>query len=70
VIVARYMSTHAIKTELQAVLGEIEPEKKWHGGTTVRELADFALDTLDRSSPDLRVQRAIELADAVRPRLN
>jgi hypothetical protein len=63
------MSTHAIKTELLRVLAEISPNRRWPKRVTVRFLADFALDTLDRSSPDPRVQRALELADAVTPRL-
>jgi hypothetical protein len=67
---ARYMSTHAIKTELRDLLGSIAPQKKWPGGVSVKTLADFALDSLDRSSRDQDVQRALDLADAVTPRLN
>jgi hypothetical protein len=64
------MSTHAIKTELMQLLIEIVPDQKWPKRVTVRALADFALDRLDGSSADPRVERALELAGAVRPRLN
>jgi hypothetical protein len=67
---ARYMSTHAIKSELQSVLVELSPDKRWSKRATVRQLADFALDRLDRDSSDTRVRRAIELAEAVIPRLS
>jgi hypothetical protein len=67
---ARYMSTHAIKSELQSVLVELSPDKSWSKRVTVRQLADFALDTLDRDSSNTRVRRAIELAEAVTPRLS
>jgi hypothetical protein len=67
---ARHMSTHAIKSELLSVLAGLSPDKTWSKRATVRQLADFALDTLDRDSSDTRVQRAIELAEAVMPRLS
>jgi hypothetical protein len=66
---ARYMSTHAIKTELHELLGSLAPEKTWSKRVTVKTLAEFALDSFDRSSTQRDVQRALELADAVTPRL-
>jgi hypothetical protein len=70
VTTARYMSTHAIKSELLSVLVELLPDTSWSKRASVKQLADFALDTLDRDSSDPRVRRAIELAAAVMPRLS
>ena len=65
----REMSTHAIKTELHALLVELRPDQKWHKRTRALDLVEFALDDLPVESDDARVQRARELAHVVMPRL-
>ncbi|MFJ6565739.1 hypothetical protein ACIQMV_39105 [Streptomyces sp. NPDC091412] len=62
---AEYMSTHAIKTELRTLIGELAPEVAWSKRVTVTELAVWAVAQLDADSHDPRVQRARELAQVI-----
>jgi hypothetical protein len=66
---AAYMSTHAIKTELEALLREIRPEHVWHKRSRAKDFADFALAQFKADSADARERRAVEPATVVRPRL-
>ncbi len=61
-IKAAWMSTHAVKTELQALLRELVPEKTWRKRSGIVEMSDFAVHNLDATSTDPKVQRALELA--------
>jgi uncharacterized protein DUF6228 len=56
------MSTHAIKTELAALLPEVAPDKAWHKRSTISEMSDWAIHHLDAGSTDANTQRALELA--------
>jgi hypothetical protein len=60
------MSTPMIKGELQALLGDLAPGKKWPKRTRLRDLCDFAVATFSASSEDARQLRALELAHALR----
>lgn len=62
---AEYMSTHAIKTELRALLGEPAPDVAWSRRVTVTELSTWAVSHLRADSPDRRVHRARELAQVI-----
>lgn len=58
------MSTPMIKGELQALLIELVPGKKWPKSTRLRDLCDFAVATFTPDSPDARQLRALELASS------
>jgi len=60
------MSTPMIKGELQALLVELAPEKKWPKRTPLRDLCDFAVASFSASSEDARQLRALELAHVIR----
>lgn len=64
-IKAEYMSTHAIKSELRGLIGELAPGVVWSKRVTVTELAGWAVSQLDADSCDPRVQRARELAQVI-----
>ncbi len=60
------MSTPMIKGELQGLLTELVPAKRWPKRTRLKDLCDFTVETFDRNSTDPRVTRALELADTLR----
>jgi hypothetical protein len=59
---ARYMSTHAIKSELATVLAEMRPRRTWSKRATLAEMSACAIAEIDDKSTDTRCQRALELA--------
>jgi hypothetical protein len=58
----QWMSTHAIKTELLSLLKVLAPRKAWSKRAGVVEISDWTVHNLESTSPDRRVERALELA--------
>jgi hypothetical protein len=64
-LAASSLSTHAQKTELRRLLGEIRPLKSWSKRATLAAMAAWAVDEIDADTADPRERRAFEIAQAV-----
>ena len=60
------MSTPMIKGELQSLLVDLVPAKRWPKSTRLNELCEFAVATFDPDTSDARQARALELARVIR----
>jgi len=55
-----------IKGELQSLLRDLAPQKRWPKSTRLKDLCDFAVATFLDGTDDPREQRALELAHVIR----
>jgi hypothetical protein len=60
------MSTPMIKGELQALLVELVPSKRWPKSTRLKDLCDFAVQQFASDTHYAKEQRALELARVLR----
>jgi hypothetical protein len=59
------MSTHAIKTELQELLGRVRPDKNWPKRVSVTDLCQYAIHNIAADSTDNDSRRALQLAQVL-----
>ena len=59
------MSTHAIKTELQELLGRVRPDKNWPKRVSVTHLCQYAIHNIAADSTDNDSRRALQLAQVL-----
>jgi hypothetical protein len=60
------MSTPMIKGELQSLLAQLVPAKKWPKSTRLKDLSEFTVATFAPDSNDVSERRALELAQVLR----